>query len=64
MSVVWKNYQEIFDPVEGHITRGCELGTNGHTPRVYAPAALSSRLFLKGEGMLGYDPNPSPWVIS
>jgi hypothetical protein len=64
MSVAWLNYQVSVDQVEGHITRGCDLGTSGHTPAVSTPATLRKRFLLKGEGMLGSDPNPFPWVIS
>jgi hypothetical protein len=50
--------------VEGHITRGCNLGTNDYTPTISTPTTLRTRLLLKGVGMLGSDPNPSPWVTS
>jgi hypothetical protein len=64
MLAMWPNYQGSVDQVEENITIGCDLGTSNHTLVVYTLAALRTRLILKGEGMLGYDPNPSSWVIS
>jgi hypothetical protein len=61
---MWKKYQRSVDLVEGHITKGCDMGTNEYSPIIFSPTTLKRRFLLKGEGMLGYDINPSPWVTS
>jgi hypothetical protein len=63
-SVAWKNYQGSVDQVEGHITEDVTWEPTDHTPAFSASSSLRTRPLLKGEGMLGSDPNPSSWVIS
>jgi hypothetical protein len=63
MLAVWYNYQGSVDQVEGHITRGCDLGTIIHTPTISSSSTLRKMFLLKGEDMLGSDPNPSSRVI-
>jgi hypothetical protein len=61
---MWSHYQGSVDQVEGHNTKGGDLGTCEHTSTISTPATLRKRLLLKGEGMIGSNPNPFPWVIS
>jgi len=48
----------IIDQVEVHILRGCHLRTCGHTATISTFSALRTMIHLKGDGMLGSDPNP------
>jgi hypothetical protein len=51
------NYQIIFGSMERYSTKIFYLGTPLHLVTVSTFSALRKRLFFKGEGMLGSDPN-------
>ena len=58
------HYQGSPHPVERHNTRRRDMGTNNYSLEISADSALRTSLFLKGEGMLGFDPTPFINVVS
>lgn len=49
--------------MEKHLTRRCDMGTINYSLEISTAPALRTRLFLKGEGMLGSKFNPFIKVI-